>query len=70
MSTWYQQNQQIVFLNEWKKKGLMNVCTIEKVKAIEPMHIRVSKKENFEGTRIIYATTGTTVIISSIQRKH
>lgn len=55
MSSWYQQNQQMVFLNEWKKKGLKNICTIDKIESIEPIHIRVSNKDNFDGTRIIYA---------------
>lgn len=57
MSNWYQQNQQVVFLDEWKKKGLLNICTVEKINAIEPIHIRVTNKEDFKGTRIIYAIT-------------
>lgn len=55
MTSWYQQNQQTVFLNEWKGKGLMNVCTVQKINSIQPIHIRLTSKENFEGTRVMFA---------------
>lgn len=55
MTNWYSQNQQSRFLDEWDSKGLMNVCTISKVKSVKPIHIRLSENENFNGTRIMYA---------------
>ncbi len=54
MTTWYRQNQQTVFLDEWDRKGMMNVCTIQEVKKIKPLHIRLTENENFEGSRIMY----------------
>jgi len=55
MTNWYRQNQQTVFLDQWDRKGLMNVCTIQKINSIKPIHIRVTQNHNFEGSRIIYA---------------
>lgn len=57
MSAWYQQNQQTVYLDEWKKKGLINICTIKEVKNIVPIHIRLTNDPDFEGTRIVYSIT-------------
>ncbi len=55
MTSWYRQNQQTVFLDKWDEKGMMNVCTIEEVKSIKPIHLRLTENENFEGSRIMYA---------------
>ena len=55
MTHWYRQNQQSVFLDEWEDKGLMNVCTIQEVNNVRPIHLRLSENENFDGTRIMYA---------------
>lgn len=54
ISNWYRQNQQHVFLDEWKSKGLMNVCTVQEIKSIKPLHVRLTNQPNFEGTRIMY----------------
>ena len=55
MTHWYRQNQQSVFLDEWEDKGLMNVCTIQEVNNVRPIHLRLSENENFDGSRIMYA---------------
>jgi len=55
MTHWYLQNQQTVFLDEWERKGLMNICTIQEVRSIKPIHLRLTDNANFNGTRIIYA---------------
>ena len=55
MTNWYRQNQQSVFLDEWDKKGMMNVCTIKELKSVKPIHLRLSQNDNFEGSRIMYA---------------
>ncbi len=55
MTSWYRQNQQTVFLDKWDEKGMMNVCTIEEVKSIKPIYLRLTENENFEGSRIMYA---------------
>lgn len=54
MTNWYRQNQQTVFLDEWDSKGMMNVCTIQEINKIKPIHLRLSNNENFDGTRIMY----------------
>ena len=59
MTHWYRQNQQTVFLDEWNSKGLMNICTIQKINSIKPLHVRITDKPNFEGSRIMYAIDAT-----------
>ncbi len=54
MTSWYRQNQQTVFLDEWKSKGLMNVCNLKKINKIQPIHLRLTENPNFEGTRIMF----------------
>ncbi|HEB62149.1 MAG TPA: Tim44 domain-containing protein [Bacteroidetes bacterium] len=55
MSDWYWQNQQIVYLDKWKKQGMVNICNVKKINHIKPLHIRVSNNKDFNGTRIMYA---------------
>jgi len=55
MTNWYRQNQQTVFLDEWDSKGMMNICTIKELHKVKPIHVRLSEKDNFEGSRIMYA---------------
>lgn len=37
MTDWYWQNQQQVFLEGWKKKGLVNICEVKKITNIKPL---------------------------------
>ena len=55
MTSWYMQNQQSVFLDEWKRKGMMNVCSIQEVNSVNPIHIRITENPDFDGSRIMYA---------------
>ncbi len=55
MTSWYRQNQQTVYLDEWDQKGLMNICTIQRVNSVKPLHLRLTQENNFEGSRIMYA---------------
>lgn len=55
MTHWYRQNQQKVYLDEWDKKGLMNICTISQILSIKPIHLRLTESKDLNGTRIIYA---------------
>lgn len=55
MTNWYRQNQQTVFLDEWDKKGMMNVCSIQEIKKVAPIHLRLTNNESFNGTRIMYS---------------
>lgn len=55
MTHWYRQNQQSVFLDEWKEKGMMNISSIKKINKIEPILVRLSDRDDFERSRIIYS---------------
>jgi hypothetical protein len=44
MSDWYWKNQQQVYLDKWKKAGLVNICDVKKIQNIRP--ILVSHKNN------------------------
>lgn len=37
MTNWYWQNQQQVYLDDWKSKGLKNVCEVKKINSIKPI---------------------------------
>lgn len=37
MTDWYWQNQQAVYLDKWKKEGLVNICNIKKILDIKPL---------------------------------
>jgi len=37
MTSWYWQNQQSVYLDEWKSKGLKNICEVKKITSIKPL---------------------------------
>lgn len=54
MTDWYWQNQQLVYLNEWKEKGLVNICRVREVNSIEPIHVKATKEPNFENSRISF----------------
>lgn len=51
MTNWYWQNQQLVFLDEWEQKGLINICNVEKINFIRPLHFEY--KEGNEDSRIV-----------------
>lgn len=51
---WYWQNQQLVFLDEWKRGGLKNVCRIKSYDSVKPLHLNLSENENFLGTQIAF----------------
>lgn len=37
MTDWYWQNQQQVYLDKWKAKGLVNICEVKKIIKIKPL---------------------------------
>lgn len=37
MTDWYWQNQQLVYLERWKKEGLVNICNVKKISNIRPL---------------------------------
>lgn len=57
VSHWYWQNQQLVYLDEWKRKNLRNVSKLKSVGKIKPLHLDITDEENLEGSRIAFSIT-------------
>jgi len=53
MTDWYWQNQQIVFLDKWKKEGLINRCDVREVLSIKPIYLWVSNDPAQENSRVV-----------------
>lgn len=56
MTSWYWQNQQYVYLEKWKRKGLVNICDVRKINSIKPIFFlhRNDKKEH-EGSMVVFS---------------
>ena len=52
---WYWQNQQSVFLNQWKKENLKNVSNLKEIEKIRPLYLELTEEPNLEGSRIAIA---------------
>ena len=55
MNHWYWQNQQSVFLDQWKRENLKNVSSLQEIKKIRPLYLELSEEPNLEGSRIAIA---------------
>ena len=55
MTSWYWQNQQLVYLDKWERQGLVNVCDVRKILKIKPLHLECSKEKGFEGSRLVFS---------------
>ncbi len=44
MTDWYRRNQQIVFLDQWARQGLVNHCQVKKIIAIKPLFLAYRNK--------------------------
>ena len=49
---WYWQNQQAIFLDQWKKENLKNVSKLKEINKIKPLYLELSDEPNLEGSRI------------------
>jgi len=58
MTDWYWKNQQIVYLDQWAKEGLINHCRVKKISDITPLFLacRGDKKEP-TGSRLVVSIT-------------
>jgi len=56
-TNWYWQNQQLVFSDEWNRKGLNNICKVKSYGAVNPLYVEVSERENFIGSKIAFSIT-------------
>lgn len=52
---WYWQNQQSVFLDQWKKENLKNVSHLREIEKIRPLYLELTEEPNLEGSRIAIA---------------
>jgi hypothetical protein len=49
---WYWQNQQLL-LDDWKARGLTNICALKKIGQIQPLLVQHNPQNNGEGSRIV-----------------
>lgn len=52
MNHWYWQNQQSVFLEQWKRENLKNVSNLRNLNKLRPLYLEFTDENNFEGSRI------------------
>lgn len=52
MTDWYWQNQQMVYLDKWKRNGLVNICEVENIVNIKPTMFAFSGDDATPGPRI------------------
>lgn len=52
VNSWYWQNQQLVFLEQWKRENLKNVSRLKVIEKLKPLYLELTSLENYEGTRI------------------
>ncbi|MEO5776670.1 MAG: hypothetical protein ABIQ27_07175 [Flavobacterium sp.] len=52
MNHWYWQNQQMVFLDQWKRENVKNVSNLKEITKIKPIYLELTDEPNFEGSRI------------------
>ena len=49
---WYWQNQQLVYLEQWKRENLKNVSRLQTLGKMKPVYIELTPEENWDGSRI------------------
>ncbi|MGB2247031.1 MAG: Tim44 domain-containing protein [Alcanivorax sediminis] len=58
MTTWYWQNQQQVFLDKWKREGLVNVCNVKRMGKIRPLlFVHRNLGHEHEGSLLVISMT-------------
>ena len=55
MTPWYWQNQQLVYLNAWEERGLVNVCRVRAVNKVKPILVKATTESNFENSRVSFS---------------
>ncbi len=54
MTDWYWQNQQMVYLDRWKREGLKNVCDVKKITNIKPLlFVHRNQGEEHEDSMVV-----------------
>ncbi|QTA91692.1 Uncharacterized protein dnm_077650 [Desulfonema magnum] len=58
MTDWYWRNQQIVFLDQWAREGLVNHCQVKNIIAIKPLFLAYRNKSGeHDESRIAVSVT-------------
>lgn len=57
MSSWFWQNQQLVFLDQWENQGLHNVCNVEGIARISFQLLKTTNNEDFSGSKLVVLVT-------------
>lgn len=52
VNSWYWQNQQLVFLEQWKRENLKNVSRLKVIEKLKPLYLELTDNDSWEGTRI------------------
>jgi len=51
---WYWKNQQLVYLDQWTKNGLINHCRVKKIRGIKPLFLAYRGNEKVaDGSRLV-----------------
>jgi predicted lipid-binding transport protein (Tim44 family) len=54
MTSWYWQNQQSVYLDEWARNGLTNICSVKTINDIKPMLVvHRNARNDFEESMLV-----------------
>jgi hypothetical protein len=58
MTSWYWQNQQLAYLNQWQKDGLVNHCRVKSISNIKPLFLKYQAKDgSADGSRLVVSIT-------------
>lgn len=58
MTNWYWQNQQLAYLDQWEKDGLVNHCRVKSIVNIKPLFLRYRNNGGvFDGSRLVVSIT-------------
>ncbi len=59
MTSWYWQNQQLAFLNQWERDGLVNHCRVKSLGKMRPLFVRFEQDNQggFNGSRLVVSIT-------------
>jgi hypothetical protein len=59
MTSWYWQNQQMAYLNQWERDGLVNHCRVKSISKIRPLFVSYCAGEDGsgEGSRLVVSIT-------------
>lgn len=59
MTGWYWQNQQLAFLNQWERAGLVNHCRVKSIGKIRALFVKFEQDEagTSDGSRVVVSIT-------------